>query len=92
LAGIGEKRRCPIWVPYFRAAISCIPGTPFLATVPSRVAAFESNNPALKILRPPEALGRFKYLMAWHPRMNTDAGHLCLRRVMRDTAKALFSE
>jgi DNA-binding transcriptional LysR family regulator len=89
LAGIGAKRRCPIWVPYFTAAVRCVPGTPFLATVPSRLAGFESNNPALKILKPPEVLGRFNYLMAWHPRMNTDAAHLWLRRAIRETANVL---
>jgi len=89
LAGIGEKRHCSIWVPYFSAAIRCIPGTSLLATVPSRLPRLESDNPALKILKPPEALGRFNYLMAWHPRMNTDAAHLWLRRVIRETAKAL---
>jgi DNA-binding transcriptional LysR family regulator len=89
LAGIGEKRRCPIWVPYFTAAIRCVPGTPLLATVPSRLAGFESKNPALKILKPPEVLGRFNYLMAWHPRMNTDAAHIWLRRAIRETAKVL---
>jgi hypothetical protein len=24
----------------------------------------------------PAVLGTFKYLMSWHPRMNTDAAHL----------------
>src|SRR6202453_4746844 len=38
LAGIGAKRRCPIWVPYFTAAVRCVPDTQLLATVPSRVA------------------------------------------------------
>src|ERR1700678_565435 len=89
LASIGEKPRCPIWVPYFSAAVRCGSGTPFLATVPSRLAGFESNNPAVRILKPPEVLGRFNYLMAWHPRMNTDAAHLWLRRAIRETAKAL---
>jgi DNA-binding transcriptional LysR family regulator len=89
LAGIGAKRRCPIWVPYFTAAVRCVPDTQLLATVPSRIARFESKNPALKILKPPEVLGRFSYLMAWHPRMNTDAAHLWLRRAIRETAKAL---
>ena len=92
MGGIGEKRQCPIWVPYFSAASRCVPGTAFLATVPRRIAGFESKNPALKLLKPPEVLGRFNYLMAWHPRMNTDAAHVWLRRVIRETAKALNSE
>src|SRR6202167_4621359 len=43
LVGIGEKRRCPIWVPYFPAAVRCVPGTHLLATVPSRIARLEST-------------------------------------------------
>ena len=89
LAGIGAKRRCPMWVPYFTAAVRCVPGTNLLATVPSRIARFESKNLSLRILKPPEVLGRFNYLMAWHPRMNTDAAHIWLRHAIRDTGKAL---
>jgi DNA-binding transcriptional LysR family regulator len=91
LAGIGEKRRCPIWVPYFTAAVRCVPGTHLLATVPSRIARLESTNLSLRILKPPEVLGRFNYLMAWHPRMNTDAAHIWLRRAIQETGKALSS-
>ena len=89
LAGIGAKRRCPIWVPYFTAAVRCVPGTHLLATVPSRIARFESNRLPLRLLKPPEAIGRLSYLMAWHPRMNTDAAHLWLRSAIRETGKAL---
>ena len=53
------------------------------------IAGFVSSDPALKILRPPEVLGKFNYLMAWHPRMNTDAGHVWLRNIIREAAKAL---
>jgi DNA-binding transcriptional LysR family regulator len=91
LAGIGAKRRCPIWVPYFTAAVRCVPNTQLLATVPSRIAKFESNNLSLRILKPPEVLGRFNYLMAWHPRMNTDAAHLWLRHAIREAGNALSS-
>ena len=91
LAGIGAKRRCPIWVPYFTAAVRCVPGTRLLATVPTRIVRFESNNLSLRVLKPPGVLGRFNYLMAWHPRMNTDAAHIWLRRATRETGMALSS-
>lgn len=89
LAAIGAKRHCPIWVPYFSAAIRCLPGTQLLATVPARMAQFEAGNPALKVLSPPDVVGRFRYLMAWHPRMNTDAAHIWLRKTIGDAAKSL---
>jgi DNA-binding transcriptional LysR family regulator len=90
LAAIGEKRHCPIWVPYFTTALRCVAGTNLMATVPRRMAEFEAGNPSLKILKPPEVFGRFKYLMAWHPRMNTDASHLWLRAIMLKVGKSLW--
>jgi DNA-binding transcriptional LysR family regulator len=80
-----------MWVPYFTAAVRCVPGTHLLATVPSRVAIADSNHQSLRILKPPEVLGRFNYLMAWHPRMNTDASHMWLRRAIRESGNALSS-
>ena len=84
LAAIGAKRRCPLWVPYHTAAMRSLIGTNLIATVPRRIAEAEASNPAIKILKAPAVLGTFKYLMAWHPRMNTDAAHTWLRSTIRD--------
>jgi hypothetical protein len=62
-------------IPYHTTAMRSLVGTNFVATVPRRVAELEASNPAIKILKAPAALGTFKYLMSWHPRMNTDAAH-----------------
>jgi DNA-binding transcriptional LysR family regulator len=62
-----------------------------LAMVPTRIARLESMGAALRILKLPEVLGRFNYLMAWNPRMNTDVAHTWLRRAIRETGKALSS-
>jgi DNA-binding transcriptional LysR family regulator len=91
LASVGAKRRCAIWVPYFTAAIRSVAGTNLIATVPRRIAEFEARNPALKILKPPAVLGKFQYLMAWHPRMNSDAAHVWLRAVIRQAGRSLSS-
>jgi DNA-binding transcriptional LysR family regulator len=89
LAAIGEKRHCPIVVAYHSVAMRCLIGTNLVATVPRRVAELEVNNPALKILKAPPVLGTFKYLMAWHPRMNSDAGHVWLRSIIRDAGRQI---
>jgi DNA-binding transcriptional LysR family regulator len=89
LAATGVQRHCPITVPYWGAALRCVAGTKLIATVPRRIAELEADNPALKMLRPPAIFRRFQYLMAWHPRTNTDAAHLWLRSTLRDAAKSL---
>ena len=45
----------------------------------------EASNPSVKIGKAPAVLGTFKYLMAWHPRMNTDAAHIWLRSIIHKT-------
>jgi DNA-binding transcriptional LysR family regulator len=90
LAAIGQKRRCSIWVPYFSTAMRSVAGNNLIATVPQRMAEMEVDNPVLKVLGAPEVLGRFKYLMAWHPRMNNDAAHVWLRSTIAQAGKSLM--
>jgi DNA-binding transcriptional LysR family regulator len=89
MAAIGAKRRCPLRVPYHTTAMRSLTSTNLLATVPGRMAEPEASKLAIKILRAPAVLGTFKYLMSWHPRMNTDAAHTWLRSTIRETGKRI---
>jgi DNA-binding transcriptional LysR family regulator len=89
LAAIGARRRCPIWVPYHITAMRNLIKTNLVATVPRRMAELEASNPAIKILKAPAVLGTFKYLMSWHPRMNTDTAHTWLRSTIREAGKRI---
>lgn len=89
LSAIGEKRRCPLVVAYHSAAIQAAARTSLIATVPRRVAALELSDKSIKILKAPAVLGRVKYLMFWHQRMNTDASHGWLRNTMRELGMLL---
>lgn len=92
LAAIGEKRRCPIVVANHTVAMRCAIGTNLVATVPRRVADLEAGNAALKILKAPRVFGTFRYLMAWHTRMNSDAGNIWLRSIIRDAGREITIE
>ena len=89
LAAIGEKRHCPLVVAQHTVAMLVAAVTEMIATVPRRMAVIEASNKATKILEAPAALGSFKYAMTWHPRMETDTGHLWLRSIMRELGKRL---
>ncbi len=91
LAALGHERTCAVEVPYFTAAIRCVPGTELIATVPKRLAELERHNPTVKILLPPAEMKGFPYLMIWHPRLDTDAAHVWLRSSVRAAGKALSS-
>jgi DNA-binding transcriptional LysR family regulator len=90
LAALGHKRRCAVEVPYFTAAIRCVPGTNLIATVPKRLANVERHNPTVKFVQPPAEMKGFRYLMIWHPRLHSDAAHAWLRSIVRSVGKTLF--
>jgi DNA-binding transcriptional LysR family regulator len=83
LAAHGQRRRTVITLPYFGAATKCIPGTKLILTAPKRFAALESENRKIKVMKAPAEITGFKYLMIWHPRVNTDAAHAWLRSEIR---------
>lgn len=83
LAAMGYKRQIAVHVPYFEAAIRSVQGTNLVATIPSKFVAGMAHNPSIKILKPPPEIAGFRYVMTWHPRLNTDAAHIWLRATMR---------
>ena len=91
LAEMGYKRKIAIRVPYFEAAMRCVRGTKLIATIPRKFVEGEPANKAIKILRPPPELGGFRYMMTWHPRVNSDAAHTWLRSAMRQIGDEVSS-
>ena len=89
LAAIGEKRHCPLVVAQHTVAMRVAAVTEMIATVPRRMAVLAASNKATKILEAPAALGSFKYVMIWHPRMQTDAAHVWLRSIIRELGRQL---
>jgi DNA-binding transcriptional LysR family regulator len=89
LAAMGYKRQVAIHVPYFEAAIRSVQKTNLVATIPSKFLAGIARNPAIKIVRPPPEIVKFRYVMTWHPRLNTDAAHTWLRATMRQIGETV---
>jgi DNA-binding transcriptional LysR family regulator len=89
LRALGKQRRVVLRVPYFSVAVACVAGTALMATVPRRLAAYEARDRRLRIVEPPRELGGYQYLMAWHPRLESDAAHQWLRETMRTLGRRL---
>jgi DNA-binding transcriptional LysR family regulator len=83
LAALGHERHVVVRVPYFSTAIQSVPGTALIATVPRRLASAYARDRRIKLLAPPQPLQEFRYMMIWHPRVNTDAAHIWLRNAMQ---------
>jgi DNA-binding transcriptional LysR family regulator len=89
LAKRGATRRNVFCVPYFSVAMNAVAGTEFMTTVPRRLAESIINRATTKLLLLPKEISGFKYLMAWHPRMETDSQNSWLRQTMRDAARKI---
>jgi DNA-binding transcriptional LysR family regulator len=86
VAAIGEKRRSFIRVPYFGVALQCLPGTDLVLTATTGLGRSIAANRKLRVVKAPAELQPFHFLIAWHPRLNTDAPHKWLREAIRVAA------
>ena len=89
LAAVGAQRSSCIRVPYFGVALQCLPGTELVLTVTSGMSSVIKENRELRVVKAPHELHSFHFLMAWHPRLNSDPRHVWLREAMRSTTHAL---
>ena len=91
LADMGYKRKIAIQVPYFEAAMRCVCGTELVATMPRQFIEGMPRSKAVKVLKPPPEIKGFRYMMIWHPRVNSDAAHAWLRSTMRQMGEFVSS-
>ena len=89
LAAIGAKRSSWIRVPYFGVALQSLPGTELVLTLTSGMTSVVKGHRKLRLVKAPQELHGFHFLMAWHPRLNTDPRHVWLREAMRSITAAL---
>jgi DNA-binding transcriptional LysR family regulator len=86
LAALGAKRRSSVRMPYFGAALSCLPGTELVLTLTSGMTQEVKRDSDLRLVKAPAELRAFHFLMVWHPRLATDPRHAWLREAMRQAA------
>jgi DNA-binding transcriptional LysR family regulator len=89
LTAIGAKRNSLVRVPYFGVALQCLPGTELVLTLTSGLTSVVRGDRKLRLVKAPDELHAFHFLMAWHPRLNTDPRHVWLRAAMRSTTRNL---
>jgi DNA-binding transcriptional LysR family regulator len=89
LAVVGAKRNSCIRVPYFGVALQCLPGTELVLTLTSGMTSVVKRDRKLRLVKAPQELHAFHFLMAWHPRHNTDPRHVWLREAVRSITSGL---
>jgi hypothetical protein len=64
----------------------CLPGTELVLTLTGGMTSAIKNDRRLRLVKAPQELHAFHFLMAWHPRLNSDPRHVWLREAMRKVA------
>ncbi len=63
-----------VWL-YF-VALQCLPGTELVLTLTTGMTSAVKRNRDLRLVKAPQELRPFYFLMAWHPRLNSDPPHV----------------
>jgi DNA-binding transcriptional LysR family regulator len=87
LAALGVKRNSRVRMPYFGVAIQCLAGTKLVLTLTTGMRSVVQGNRKLRLVKAPRELQAFHFLMAWHPRLNSDPRHVWLREVIRSATR-----
>ena len=82
LAALGLIRNSTIRLPYFGAALECLPKTELVLTATSGIAQIAKKHPGLRVLEAPEELSGFAFQAVWHPRLDRDPAHTWLRETI----------
>jgi DNA-binding transcriptional LysR family regulator len=89
LAAMDEQRTIGLRVPYLGAAVMAVQDTPLIATMPRRPAELYADRAKVAIVPTPFAFDRIRYVMAWHPRVDVEPGHVWFRNLIAATAREL---
>lgn len=89
LERIGSKRRISIFTRHYQMPGLLAQNNDLVATLPSKIARMQAENPKLKTLDPPFYIPEFELKMAWSPLLHPNAGHQWLRRLINYTAEQI---
>jgi DNA-binding transcriptional LysR family regulator len=93
LETLGHRRTVAVRVPHFTSALTVLPETDLVATIPRRMAEPHiATDPRLRLVEAPGCFDAIPYGMAWHPRLESDPMHCWLRDTLRAAAHEMTSD
>jgi hypothetical protein len=76
-------------LPYFGVALASLPHTELVLTLTSGMRSLVEGNSQLRLVKAPTELAGFHFLMAWHPRLDSDGRHGWLREAVKSAVNAI---
>lgn len=82
----GYKRQITVFTRHYQSAVLMAQQKGLIATVPTRAATAQSENPRLIIKKPPFHIPDFELKMAWSPLLQHNVAHQWLRNLIAEVA------
>ena len=82
----GYKRQITVFTRHYQSAVLMAQQKGLIATVPTRAATAQSDNPRLIIKNPPFHIPDFELKMAWSPLLQHNVAHQWLRNLIAEVA------
>lgn len=87
LEAIGAKRHISVFTRHYQSAALLAEQKALVATIPTKAAAAQYNNPRLIVKEPPFEVPEFELKMAWSPLLQHNAAHQWIRGVISEVAQ-----
>lgn len=89
LSAKGLQRQVVLATPFGASAVLAVAQTQAILTIPRRMATALAKLGDVRIVGAPGEFERARYVMAWHPRVDSDAAQIWFRDQLRGLAKSL---
>lgn len=87
LEAIGAKRHISVFTRHYQSAALLAEQKALVATIPTKAAAAQYDNPRVIVNPPPFDVPEFELKMAWSPLLQHNAAHQWIRGVISEVAK-----
>ncbi len=84
-----KKRRITVFTRHYQVAMLLAEQRDLVATIPSRAARLQLDNPHLVLKAPPFEIPAFELTMAWSPLLQNNAAHKWMRRLVLEVAHSI---
>ncbi|MGY0219292.1 LysR family transcriptional regulator [Endozoicomonadaceae bacterium StTr2] len=88
LGKLGHKRTITVFTRHYHVAMQLSQNNDLIATLPTRAARLQQDNPQLVVLAPPFEIEPIELKMAWSPLLHHTPAHQWLRRTIGSVAEA----
>ena len=92
LERIGQRRKISVFTRHYQMPALLAQNVDLIATLPTRMARLQAQNPRLLIKDPPFYIPEFELKMAWCPLLHHHPAHCWLRQLILFVARQMIEE